>query len=133
MGCPGSRADSRCTFNEFCEYIWKAKKGETITRPTVTVLGDAEVFWDVPISQLYNRIVIWKDPVTSFGITGATDSSRVVLGSTDYYNALSRVSGPIGDLANMDLSGDQQALANKLVPNGRNSAQLLHDMRMQDL
>jgi hypothetical protein len=132
-GCPGT-GFARCTFNEFCEYIWKGKPTESVTRPTVTVLAPGEVFEDISISQLYNRIVAWRDPVTGSGITGATDSSRVVLGSTDYYDALRKVAGPIGDLANtLSTTGIADADSTKIVNNGKVAAQLLHDMRMQDL
>ncbi|KAF2094640.1 hypothetical protein NA57DRAFT_80438 [Rhizodiscina lignyota] len=133
-GCPGSLAGSRCTFNKFCEYIWKAKKGQSITRPAVTVLGAGEDFTKVPISNLYNRILTWEDPVSRFGITGAVDANRVFLDASNWYDMLSRVADSLGDLGGMDLSGDaRQALANTIITDGKEAANLVHDMRFQDM
>jgi len=141
-GCRGSRDGGRCTFNEFCEWIWKPQEDKNqrihdVTRPHVTILRAEEDFTQISINSLYNRVYQWYDPRTGYGVTGNVDADRVFDDATDYYDALGKIGGPIGIAAAaadaLDASDPRLKAWSKIVTNGKNSAMLLHDMRFQDV
>lgn len=156
-GCAAAHSVPRCNFNQFLEYIWTpdARTGEPATPPIkVNILDDfdgepksnGKSFVDITPNSLKNRIESFHDDAAKSGgntvmrkITNEIASSRLVDGSTGWYDAMSKVTKPIGDLANMRAKGlispviDTTGLVEKILKNGLDSAAVVRDLRMKDL
>ncbi|EFQ99449.1 hypothetical protein MGYG_02460 [Nannizzia gypsea CBS 118893] len=141
VGCSGSLPGKRCNLDEFLEYIWKPLPTESATTaPKVDIvenLGKPK-FEDVAVSRLYTLIYTWKpkDSTDKRHVTGNTDNLKLLPGSTDYYDCLSKITGPIGalDMAKATFpDGDKKDLADKIVSKGKASAQLVYDFRLKDI
>ncbi|UNI19311.1 hypothetical protein JDV02_005503 [Purpureocillium takamizusanense] len=135
VGCVGTREDGRCTFNEFTEYIWKPYPEKAdIHRPNVKIFTALEDFPAISIANAFNRIYKWTGP-NGIAITYNTDNERIWAGSTDFYDALARVTEPIGTLSKMPIaSNDPKAKEiSRIVSKGKTCADTLYDLRFKDL
>ena len=129
VGCAGSRAGGRCTFNEFIEYIWSAKTDGGVTdttRPTgIAVLEAGADFTQQDVVTLRQAVDEYKAPNTGQKITWNIDPDRVFSGTSTYQDAL----GGIGDRLGR-LDENLGNLAETIKTNGQNTVKLLYDMRM---
>lgn len=134
---PGCRsttsADGRCTFNEFVQYLWYPEEGQSERdRPTVTVLGEGQIFEQVKIDTLLSQINAWQDKATKTGITGRLDFERLIPGSATFYDAIAKIGGPLGQLAGLSLKGMPQKEARRvtrIVTNGQFCASYAYRLR----
>jgi hypothetical protein len=141
VGCPGSRTDTRCTFNEFCQYIWKEQTGiNDNVRPKVDLLLAEEDFKEMELETLFTLINEWRDEVTNLGITGNSEPDRVVKGTTNFYDALAQAGRPIGiaqqavtELTASNPNDDRLKTWKKIVGNGKTAATAVHNLRYKDM
>lgn len=97
-GCPGERG--RCTFNEFVEFLWKPDKDGTFQRPTANFVGDQDDFVREATrnyNPLFQEINRYADVETGGHFTGSTDTQKIWLGATDWYDAMGRKAHLIRD------------------------------------
>ncbi|KAF3480460.1 uncharacterized protein GIQ15_05807 [Arthroderma uncinatum] len=136
VGCRGTLPGNRCNLDEFLKYIWSPLPGESPTPPNPMDLGYKKKtnFEDITVKSLYNKIVKWRDPVDKRGITGNIDNTKLLPGSTDFYDCLARIARPIGMLGMTTFPDDKtkRDLAKKIVDKGKMAAQTLYEFRLND-
>ena len=137
----GTRIDShgahRCNFNQFLEFIW-APKNPGEARPTVNILSNGEVFEQLTIGAVAERVYNYRDPVGDLKLTDNVDSDRLVTGLTGtngrkWYEAVPKVGNAVGEAwlapANIPLSPED----NRILNRGRAASDLTVDMRFQEI
>jgi hypothetical protein len=129
----GSRPGKRCNFNQFLEFLWAPKEdvGDTTKPSNINVLRDGEIFEQIPVNTMWQRVLGWTDAVTGHGITGNTDSKKLVYQATDFYDALGKVGKPIGEAEQFLDNGG--AGSRNVVQRGKDSATLVFDLRYADM
>ena len=118
----GTRTDShgaqRCNFNQLLEFIW-APKNPGEARPTVNILANGEVFEQLAVGAVAQRVYGYRDPVGGLKLTDAVDSDRLMTGltSTDdrWYEAVPKVGNAVGEAwlapANIPLSQEDHRIS----------------------
>lgn len=122
----------------------------------MNVLGPSSLFENEPLGALFNKIIRWKDRALGYGLLGSVDADLVWRGADNWYDALSKVTEPIGSLSDHEpveparpTDNDPDALArwknemkeytrqkkyfDKLVTNGKDAARMVYDLRLLDL
>ena len=134
----GTRKDSRgglrCDFNQFLEFIWAPKETDE-ERPVVRgILQNGEVFENVAISVLAQRVYDFRDP-EGVKLTDQVDSDRLVAGLTGndkWYQAVRKVGNAIGEAYYaMDLTASSEN--NRIINQAKAASDLTVDLRFQDM
>jgi len=158
-GCVGTRivgADKRCTFKEFMLHIWKEhvtlnsdgtpKKGAQDNKPPTSLKFELPSGFDftkeAPSKNAWRQTVITLKKARTdkgFPITGNSDNTKLLPGSTDWYDALKEIGKPI-EVASEKLEelklkpDDPKYLAGKTVlDNAKDSARIVVDTRRADM
>ena len=138
--CAGSRIPaSRCTFNEFMEYIWAEfpEKGD-LTRPTVTLFDEARTnFATCKLATILQKMNNYKKTGMSKPITGNIDSGRLFPGSSDYYEAMRRCGSVVKQMRTfvdtMSEDDPKKDVARKLLERAKEAAAYVVDIRAREM
>lgn len=152
----------RCNLNQFLEYIWTAD--EKLREPkeppiSVSILSDLDFenkhkspksIEQISVNGLKTRIEGFADTngknaagqTVRRYLTNEVDSAKLVDGASGWYDAVSKVGNPIGELAAMRAQGSfptdsnmQKQIAaqvDAIIKNSGDTAEVLHELRMKD-